>query len=124
MSRWFVLLLAFSVLPAAPAQAAPKTTSEGVRFRADASKAWPAEWADVSCASDTRVGRVKNPVARGRWSHRVRLQEGDESYGERCELGMANTDSSNIDRVGGSRVLFQNGTESWIGQQIMLDPNV
>ena len=124
MSRWFVLLLAFSVIPAAPAQAAQKTGSEGVRFRADASKAWPEEWADVSCASDTRVGRVKNPVARGRWAHRVRLQEGDESYGERCELGMANTDSSNIDRVGGSRVLFHNGTESWIAQQIMLDPNV
>jgi hypothetical protein len=135
-----MLLLAFGVLSAAPAQAGgvaknpsaftaakratPKSSSEGVRFRADASKPWPAEWADVSCASDGRVGRVKNPVARGRWAHRVRLQEGDESYGERCELGMANTDSSNIDRVGGSRVLFHNGTESWIAQQIMLDPTV
>ena len=34
---------------------------------------------------------------------------------------MANASSSAIDRVGGSRVLFQNGTESWIAQQIMLD---
>ena len=45
----------------------------------------------------------------------------DDYYGERCELGMANASSSSIDRVGGSRVLFQNGTESWIAQQIMLD---
>ena len=63
-------------------------------------------------------------MAQGRRAYRLRVQEGDDSYGERCEMGMANTSSSNIDRVGGSRVLFQNGTESWIAQQIMLDPNV
>ena len=34
---------------------------------------------------------------------------------------MANTKPAAIDRVGGSRVLFHNGTESWIAQQIMLD---
>ena len=102
MARRFLLLVAFSLLPVAPAEAAsPKTRSEGVRFRADATKAWPSEWADVSCESDSRVSRVKNPVAKGRRAYRVRLQEGDESYGERCELGMANTSSVNIDRVGG-----------------------
>jgi polysaccharide lyase-like protein len=97
-----------------------------VRFRADARKpgGWSAEWADLSCASDSRVAQVKNPAAHGRRAYRIRVQEGDDSYGERCELGMANTGSSDIDRVGGSRVLFQNGTESWIAQQIMLDPNV
>ena len=52
----------------------------------------------------------------------MRVQEGDERYGERCELAMANTKPADIDRVGGSRVLFHNGTESWIAQQIMLDP--
>ena len=98
----------------------------GTRFRADAGKpgGWSAEWADVSCASDSRVTQVKSPVAQGRRAYRLRVQEGDDSYGERCEIGMANTSSSNIDRVGGSRVLFHNGTESWIAQQIMLDPNV
>jgi hypothetical protein len=97
-----------------------------VRFRADASKSggWSAEWADLSCASDGRVKTVKNPVAQGRRAYRVLVKEGDDSYGERCELEMANTSSRNIDRVGGSRVLFQNGTESWIAQQIMLDPRV
>jgi hypothetical protein len=140
VSRRFLLFLPLAALCAAATPAAgvtdrssalaavkrvtPKTTSEGVRFRADASNPWPAEWADVSCASDSRVTRVKRPVAKGRLAYRVRLQEGDESYGERCELGMANTSSVNIDRVGGSRVLFHNGTESWIAQQIMLDPRV
>jgi hypothetical protein len=103
-----------------------RSGSGDVRFRADATKpgGWPAEWAGISCASGSRVKSVKRPVAQGRRAYRVRLQEGDNSYGERCELGMANTDPPNIDRVGGSRVLFQNGTESWIAQQIMLDPNV
>ena len=101
----------------------PKPSS-GVRFRAGAFRAWPAEWADVSCASDDRISRVKEPAAKGRLAYRVRLQEGDESYGERCELGMANTSATNIDRVGGERVLFHNGTESWIAQQIMLDPDI
>ena len=67
---------------------------------------------------------MKSPAAQGGRAYRLRLQEGDDSFGERCELGMANTGSSDIDRVGGSRVLFQNGTESWISQQIMLDPDV
>jgi hypothetical protein len=97
-----------------------------VRFRADATKrgGWSAEWADLSCASDSRVKRVKRPAAQGRRAYRLRVQDGDDSYGERCELGMANTGPSDIDRVGGSRVLFHNGTESWIAQQIMLDPKV
>jgi hypothetical protein len=98
--------------------------SSGVQFRAGAFRAWPAEWADVTCASDDRVTRVKEPAAKGRLAYRVQLQEGDESYGERCELAMANTSSTNIDRVGGERVLFQNETESWIAQQIMLDPDI
>jgi hypothetical protein len=111
--------------PAAPAgkRAASKSGPAGVRFQADAKKrSWAAEWADLSCESDSRVSQVKNPAAQGRRAYRIRLQEGDDSYGERCELGMANAGASDIDRVGGSRVLFQNGTESWIAQQIMLDP--
>ena len=105
---------------------AQKRGSGDVRFRADAAKpgGWAAEWAGVSCASDSRVTQVTRPVAQGRRAYRVRLQEGDESYGERCELEMGNTSARNINRVGGSRVLFHNGTESWIAQQIMLDPNV
>jgi hypothetical protein len=97
-----------------------------VTFHADARKpgGWAAEWADLSCESASRVAQVKSPAADGGRAYRLRLQEGDDSYGERCELGMANTGSEDIDRVGGSRVLFQNGTESWIGQQIMLDPDV
>jgi hypothetical protein len=110
--------------PAAPAgKKVAKSGPAGVRFQADAKKrSWAAEWADLSCASDSRVSQVRNPAAQGRRAYKIRVQEGDDSYGERCELGMANTGASDIDRVGGSRVLFQNGTESWIAQQIMLDP--
>jgi hypothetical protein len=111
-------MLAVLVLaPAAPALGAD------VRFQADASEpgGWAREWAGVSCETDSRVTRVRKPVAQGRRAYRVQVREGDDSYGERCELEMANTSSRNIDRVGGSRVLFHNGTESWIAQQIMLD---
>jgi polysaccharide lyase-like protein len=105
-------------------QAARISGPGGVRFKADARRPhWGSEWADLSCASNNRVSTVRRPAAQGRRAYRVRLAEGDDSYGERCELEMANTDGSNIDRVGGSRVLFQNGSESWIAQQIMLDPN-
>jgi hypothetical protein len=115
-----------SLAVAAKKRDAPLGVSGEVRFRADATKrgGWPAEWADISCASPTRVKRVKRPAAQGRRAYRLRLQDGDDSFGERCELGMANTALADIDRVGGSRVLFHNGTESWIAQQIMLDPNV
>ena len=131
--------LAFSlILPAvgAPSEAKSLAASAGkwvaqksgpgpVRFHAGGRKpGWAREWADISCASADRVAAVRNPVAQGRRAYRVMLKEGDDSYGERCELEMANTDAKNIDRVGGSRVLFQNGTESWIAQQIMLDPKV
>jgi Polysaccharide lyase len=93
-----------------------------VRFQADATRpGWSSEWADASCESDSRVKQVQSPAADGGRAYRIRLEEGDDSYGERCELEMANTSARNIDRVGGSRVLFQNGTESWIAQQIMLD---
>ena len=104
---------------------AKKSGPGDVRFRADARKrgGWRAEWADLSCASDRRVTQVKRPAAHGRRAYRVQVNEGDESYGERCELEMANTSGRNIDRVGGSRVLFHNGTESWIAQHIMLDPD-
>jgi hypothetical protein len=122
MFRHLGILCVLALLAAAPAFGA----AGDVRFRADARKAggWSAEWADVSCESDSRVTQVRSPVAQGRRAYRVRVKEGDESYGERCELEMANTSSRNIDRVGGSRVLFHNGTESWIAQQIMLDPKV
>ena len=98
--------------------------ADDVRFRADATKrgGWWAEWADLTCVSESRVRQVKRPVALGKRAYRIRVREGDERYGERCELAMANTKPAAIDRVGGPRVLFHNGTETWIAQQIMLDP--
>ena len=57
--------------------------------------------------------RLPPAASGGRRQLRRALRAGDGEHG-----------SSDIDRVGGSRVLFQNGTESWIAQQIMLDPDV
>ena len=55
----------------------------------------------------------------------MRVQEGDESYGERCELGDGQHELEEHRPRGRLRaVLFHNGTESWIAQQIMLDPKV
>jgi len=102
------------------------SASAGVRFHAGAKKSggWAAEWADLSCASRSRVKRVKRADGQRGRAYRLRVNDGDDSYGERCELGMANAGSSDIDRVGGARVLFHNGTESWIAQRIMLDRRV
>ena len=74
-------------------QLVSKSGSGEVRFRAAATKrgGWGAEWADLSCASESRVKRVKRRVAQGRRAYRMRVNEGDDRYGERCELGMANT---------------------------------
>ena len=110
---------------AAGKEVASKSGRAALRFRAGArTPRWWSEWADFSCASGDRVVTVRKPVAQGRRAYRIRLAEGDRAFGERCELGMGNTQPQDIDRVGGSRVLFHNGTESWIAQQIMLDRNV
>ncbi len=121
-----LLALSASGAPQEAASFASKSASSQVRFVAGATKSggWSAEWADLSCASSSRVKLVKRPAVQGRRAYRLRVNDGDDSYGERCELGMANTGASDIDRVGGSRVLFHNGTESWIAQQIMLDRHV
>jgi hypothetical protein len=121
-----LLALSASGAPQEAASFASKSAASQVRFVAGATKSggWAAEWADLSCASSNRVKLVKRPAVQGRRAYRLRGNDGDDSYGERCELGMANTGASDTDRGGGSRVLFHNGTEAWIAQQIMLDKHV
>src|SRR4051794_22281603 len=78
--RSFVVLAALAF--AAPAQA-------DVLWRADAERPLTQEWANFSCAAASRIAQVGDPVAQGGSAYRVDLHEGDDSFGERCELGMS-----------------------------------
>jgi Polysaccharide lyase len=87
--------------------------SAGVLWRADAERPLLQEWANFSCASPDRVSQVSDPVAQGRSAYRVDLHDGDDSFGERCELGMSAP-------VKPGFPVFSEGDESWIAYQVYI----
>jgi len=99
-------MLAFSL-------AAPATASAAVDWAADAEKPWSEEWASSSCETSSRVSRVISPTSQGLNAYRLELRDGDDSYGERCELGQANPPRSGFP-------LFEEGEERWIAFQVRL----
>lgn len=68
------------------------------------------EWSAISCAASDRRSVVTTPVLKGSRAYSHRLQDGDDSYGERCESSQGNTSSSNLhpDR------LYNEGDKLWI----------
>jgi hypothetical protein len=54
------------------------------------------EWAALSAGNSTRASRVTSPKAKGDFAYKCFLQEGDDSFGERCEYSQGNTSQSNI----------------------------
>lgn len=67
------------------------------------------EWSAESDASSTRTNNVTTPKLKGSFSYECFLQEGDDSFGERCEYSQGNTSASNID---GDR-LYHEGDDLW-----------
>src|SRR4051812_41634844 len=61
---------------------------------ADAEHALGKEWANYSCADRSRVKRVRSPAAQGNRAYSVAIHDGDNSWGERCEIGMGNPSRS------------------------------
>ena len=79
---------------------------------------WPNnnEWVGYSCADRSRFSQVTSPVAQGDRAYRIEVRDGDDSYGERCELENGNTSSNRLHE----RILFHRGQDAWIAFQTYL----
>ena len=119
------LLVAVLVAPDAPApplRSGP-AASKAILWKADAESAMTSEWASNSsvpvAASPPRPdpSRIAQSAfrAQGKRSYRFKLRDGDDSYGERAELGQAMPSVSRYERR-----LFRAGQESWIAMQYYL----
>jgi hypothetical protein len=71
------------------------------------------DWASYSCADPSRVQQVDSPVAQGKHAWQLEVRDGDNSWGERCEIGMGNPSKSGFP-------LFNEGDERWISFQVYL----
>jgi hypothetical protein len=79
---------------------------------------WPDnnEWVDYSCQDRSRFAQVSDRVAQGDRAYRIEVRDGDDSYGERCELENGNTSARRLHY----QVLFHEGQEAWIAFQTYL----
>ena len=103
-----VSLLAFTAGSAAAA-----VFPVGLLWTAGAERPQNEEWANSSCQTPSRVQQVTSPVARGTHSYRLEVRDGDDVFGERCELGMGNPWAPPFP-------LFREGDERWISFQVYL----
>lgn len=90
------------------------TTAFGsIEVSADAERPLNQEWANYSCQDGTRVKQVESPAAQGKRAYELEIRDGDNSYGERCEIGMGNPGRAGFP-------LFREGDERWISFQVYL----
>jgi hypothetical protein len=87
-----------------------------VVWTAGAEKPLLQEWANYSCQDASRITRVTLPSAQGRYAYRVNLHDGDNSFGERCEMAMGSPTRDGFP-------VFSSGEESWIGYQVYIPAN-
>jgi len=113
MSRLLPRVMTTLLLLLIGAIAGPASASAAVEWSADAERPWNEEWANHSCQSGDRVSQVSAPRAQGERAYRIDLQDGDYSYGERCELGQANPTRRGFP-------LHQEGQERWVSYQVRL----
>lgn len=95
------------------ARAASDPPPASIDWKADAERPWQEEWSTFSCEGDRRFARVSAPVAQGAWAYGFELKDGDDSYGERCELTQGNPTRPGFP-------VFEEGEERWISWQIYL----
>src|SRR4051812_1073066 len=103
-----------TVLVSALAMAA--SASAGVLQASGAERPWNQEWASWSCADASRVQEVTSPAVQGRKAYQLTVHDGDNSWGERCELGHGNPSRSSFP-------LFKNGDDRWISFSVYLPDN-
>jgi len=98
-----------------------------VLWHAGGEQAIADEWAEYSTAphcavtsdtvtSDARVARVTAPVAQGQYSYGFVVNDGDNCYGERAELGQALPSRAGFTESH----LFNPGNDRWISFQVYL----
>src|SRR3954470_85640 len=107
------LLVTIALALAATAAFAPAAASARTLALGGAEHALGKEWANSSCAARSRVKRVSSPAAEGSHAYELAIHDGDNSYGERCEIGMGNPGKPGFP-------LFQSGDERWISFQVYL----
>jgi polysaccharide lyase-like protein len=71
------------------------------------------DWASYSCQDASRVQQVESPAAQGKHAYQLEVKDGDNSWGERCEIGMGNPSKTGFP-------LFHEGDERWISFQVYL----
>jgi hypothetical protein len=92
------------------------SASAGVLQTSGAERPWNQEWASWSCADQSRFQEVGAPAAEGQKAYKLTVQDGDNAWGERCELGDGNPGRSGYP-------LFHEGDERWISFQVYLPDN-
>jgi polysaccharide lyase-like protein len=105
-------LIVFALLAGALTHA--PAASARIVWRAGAERGLMREWANYSCQRGRRISRV-SPGAHGRYAYRVRLFDGDDSYGERCEMAMGAPMRRGFP-------VFRKNTKSWIAYQVLIPP--
>jgi hypothetical protein len=114
--------------PPSPSPGPPPPANEAdILWTGDAEKAWDDsvsdkrwpdnnEWVSYSCQDRSRFSQVTAGAAQGKRAYRIEVHDGDDSYGERCELDNGNTSASRLHY----RMLFHEGQEAWIAFQTYL----
>jgi polysaccharide lyase-like protein len=88
----------------------------GVLQESGGERPWNQEWASWSCADLSRVQEVTSPAVQGRKAYELTVRDGDNSWGERCELGQGNPGRSGFP-------LFRDGDDRWMSFQVYLPDN-
>lgn len=90
---------------------APASSAE-VLWQAGAERPFAEEFASFSCESASRISQVAAPGANGR-AYRLEVRDGDDSWGERCELAQGNPTRPGFP-------LHQQGDDQWISWRVYL----
>ncbi len=114
-SRWaFQARLLVAVLGVSALVTATAAVAEAQPvLAAGAERPWSSDWASFSCESPDRIRAIRSPVARGARAYSFEVRDGDDSFGERCELGQGNPTRAGFP-------LFQEGDERWISWSVYL----
>jgi Polysaccharide lyase/Ca-dependent carbohydrate-binding module xylan-binding len=110
-----------------PGPTPPPADRQDILWTGDAEKVWDDsvsdrrwpdnnEWVSYSCQSRDRFDQVTDRVAQGQRAYRIEVRDGDDSYGERCELDNGNTEARRLHH----QMLFHRGQEVWIAFQTYL----
>ena len=110
-----------------PTPTPPPANEEDILWTGDAEKPWDDsvsdkrwpdnnEWVSFSCEDRSRFSQVEAGAAQGKRAYRIEVHDGDDSYGERCELDNGNTSASRLHH----QMLFHEGQEVWIAFQTYL----